>query len=126
MRRRRPRISRRDAESDLRRIDALMRRAAHPATPEEEARTSALIAIKLIDRAGFKIVDPRTVEPAPPPPPPPPPRPEPSYGSSYGSAYGETYSAYPRRRRRRRAAPKKRRAAAPKKKRATAKRRRYR
>jgi len=75
-----------------RRIDALIARAVHPTTPEEEARTSALIAVRQARENGLTLVDaaahareiaslqntiesllatmPEPAEYAPPPPPP--------------------------------------------------------
>lgn len=45
----------------LDKIQALISRAAHPETPVEEARTSAVIAVKLIVDHKIELVDPGTV-----------------------------------------------------------------
>lgn len=37
------------------RVEALLARAAHPGTPEEEARTSAVIAAREIKKKGFTV-----------------------------------------------------------------------
>lgn len=63
----------------VKRIRDLLARATHASTPEEEARTCALIAAKLIVGSGIELRG--KVEPPPPPPPPPPPNrgPDPSW-----------------------------------------------
>lgn len=43
----------------LKRVRDLISRATHTSTPEEEARSSAMIALKLLVSEGFKVVDPR-------------------------------------------------------------------
>ena len=53
------------AEDTLAKVRALLERAAHPSTPEEEARTSALIAAKLMKSSGLVVQTPAA--PAPPP-----------------------------------------------------------
>lgn len=40
-------------------VRALIERAVHPSTPEEEARTSALIAAKLIKSSGLEVTTPK-------------------------------------------------------------------
>jgi hypothetical protein len=40
---------------DLERVRSLLERAAHPETPEEEARTCAVIAARLIHKNGFVV-----------------------------------------------------------------------
>ena len=56
----------------LERVRLLLERAGHPGTPEEEARTSATLAARLIYAHGYMVSYPATAPPPPPPPPPPP------------------------------------------------------
>lgn len=67
----------------LDKVKSLIQRALHPSTPEEEARTSAMQAVRIISRDGLlRGSSPRPEpsprpSPSPPPPPPPPPRRDP-------------------------------------------------
>lgn len=47
-----------DLAPTLQRVHALLDRASHETTPEEEARTSALIAARLIRQHGLRVVHP--------------------------------------------------------------------
>ena len=55
----------------LQKVLALLARAAHPHTPEEEARTSAIIAARMIFASGLQIgasaEPPSKTSPSPPP-----------------------------------------------------------
>lgn len=63
-------------ERTLEKVRNLLVRAGHPGTPEEEARTSAAIAARMIYACGFVVELPvRTKQPPPPPETPPQPKP---------------------------------------------------
>ena len=46
------------ASNPLERIKALISRASHTTTPLEEARTCALMAVQLISRHSYEVIDP--------------------------------------------------------------------
>lgn len=80
-------------------VRALLERAAHPSTPEEEARTSAFIAARLIKANALEVTLPAVVPASAAPPAPP------GDASSRATHDGPFRAARTTRRRRRRPVP---------------------